>query len=71
MYHYSKIKDVITIYNQREIYHMNVINILQLFKIARSTLYEWLRNFSDISTDSEKYVLHRQLGSSITKNILY
>jgi hypothetical protein len=68
MYHYSKIKDVITIYNQREIYHMNVINILQLFKIARSTLYEWLRNFSDISTDSEKYVLHRQLGSSIIKN---
>ena len=48
MYHYSKIKDVITIYNQREIYHMNVINILQLFKIARSTLYEWIRNFSDI-----------------------
>ena len=25
MYHYSKIKDVLTIYNQREIYHMNVI----------------------------------------------
>ncbi len=42
MYHYSKIKNVLTIYNQREIYHMNVINILQLFKIARSTLYEWI-----------------------------
>ena len=68
MYHYSKIKNVLTIYNQREIYHMNVINILQLFKIARSTLYEWIWNFSDILTDSEKYVLRRQLGSSIIKN---
>ena len=42
MYHNSKIKDVLTIYNQREIYHMHVINILQLFKIARSTLYKYI-----------------------------
>ena len=43
MYSYDKIKDVLICHKNKDLYGLTIINILDIFKIARSTLYEWIK----------------------------
>lgn len=54
MYSHDKIKDVLVCYKNRTLYGLSVDNILKLFSIARSTLYEWIKIYCILGTDNHR-----------------
>lgn len=59
MYSYDKIKDVLICHKNKDLYGLTIINILDIFKIARSTLYEWIKFFSYLCNDNNSVLTKR------------
>ena len=68
MYSYDKIKSTIRIYVTRLKYNLNVADILEMVEIARSTLYEWIRDFSYLLNEPDKFVLHSRILKGLRSN---
>ena len=45
MYSYDKIKDALLCHQNKHLYGLTVDIILKLLEIARSTYYDWIKNF--------------------------
>lgn len=68
MYSYDKIKSAIHVYNNRSKYNLNITDILEIVQIARSTLYEWIRDFSYLLDDTCNVNLHRRIMNCLRSN---
>ena len=52
MYSNDKIKDALLCHKNKDLYKLTIDNILNLLQIARSTYYEWIKNYSLTGDDS-------------------
>jgi transposase len=63
MYSYDKIKDALLCHQNKDLYELSVDNILNLLQIARSTYYDWIKNYC--LTENDDNFLSERVANTI------
>jgi hypothetical protein len=58
MYSIDKIKDALLCHKNKDLYKLTIDNILNLLQIARSTYYEWIKNYR-LTGDDNNFLSER------------
>jgi transposase len=68
MYNKDKIFDALSMYNKKDIYGISIDVILDILCIARSTLYEWIKNYGK-NFDGNKNTITDRTKNKLKKHI--